>query len=150
MIGVGNRDRGDDAAGLLAAAFLRRRLPPGVAVSAGRPDPVSLFELWEGAERVWLIDAVMSGAPEGTVHRVDVAAQPLLPHPRSRSTHSLGLADGVELARTLGRLPQALIVFGVEAARFPLGGWPSAEVRAGARQAAHAVAGEVAAALAVT
>ena len=147
MIGVGSRDRGDDAAGLLAARFLRRRVPSAVPVTCGSPDPVSLIALWEDADHVWLIDAVVSGAAPGTVHRVDAVTEPLLARPPCRSTHALGLADAVELARVLGRLPHRLVVFGVEAAAFPLGGWPTAEVRAGARAAAHAVAAEVAAAL---
>jgi hydrogenase maturation protease len=146
VIGVGSRDRGDDAAGLIAAAFLRRRLPPGIAVVHGSPDPVSLLDLWEGAERVWLLDAVMSGAETGTVHRIDVRSDPLLPRPRCRSTHALGLAEAVELARVLDRLPPSLILYGIEAAAFTVGGWPSADVRAGARRAAHAILAEVAAA----
>ena len=144
VIGVVNRDRGDDAAGLLAAAFLRTRVPEGVAVVCGSADPVSLFDAWERAERVWLADAVMSGARAGTVHRIDARTQPLLPRPRCRSTHGLGVAEAVELGRTLGRLPQSLIVYGIEATAFAVGGWPSADVREGARRAAGAILAEVA------
>lgn len=146
MIGVGSRERGDDAAGLLAAAFLRTRVPEGVDVVCRSADPVSLFDAWEGAEHVWLVDAVMSGAAAGTVHRIDAGGEGLLPRPRCRSTHGLGVAEAVELARTLGRLPPSLIVYGIEAASFPLGGWPSADVRAGARRAAEAIRAEVTAA----
>jgi hydrogenase maturation protease len=143
VIGVGSRERGDDAAGLLAARFLRTRVPEGVAVVCCSTDPVSLFEAWAGADRVWLTDAVMSGAPAGTVHRIDVARKALLPRPRCRSTHGLGLAEAVELGRTLGRLPRSLVIYGIEAASFPVGGWPSADVRAGARRAAAAIMGEL-------
>jgi hydrogenase maturation protease len=143
VVGIGSAERGDDAAGLLAARFLRMRVPDGVAVVCCSADPVSLFEAWAGADRVWLTDAVMSGAPAGTVHRIDVASQALLPRPRCRSTHGLGLAEAVELGRTLGRLPRSLVIFGIEAASFPIGGLPSAAVRAGARQAAAAIMGEV-------
>ena len=142
---MGSRERGDDAAGLLAAAFLRTRVPEGVAVVWGSADPVSLLDAWEGAERVWLADAVMSGAAAGTVHRIDAHREPLLPRPRCRSTHGLGVAEAIELARALGRLPRDLIVYGIEAASFPVGGWPSAEVRAGARAAAAAIMAELAA-----
>jgi hydrogenase maturation protease len=145
VIGVGSRERGDDAAGLLAARFLRTRVPEGVAVFCCSADPVSLFEAWAGAERVWLTDAVMSGAPAGTVHRIDVATQALLPRPRCRSTHGLGLAEAVELGRTLGRLPRSLVIYGIEAASFRIGGLPSAAVRAGARAAAAAISAELAA-----
>ncbi len=145
MIGVGSRDRGDDAAGLLAARVVRRRVPAAVRVTCGSPDPVSLIGLWEDADDVWLLDAVVSGAAPGTVHRVDAVTERLLARPPCRSTHALGLADAVDLARAVGRLPRRLVVFGVEGEAFALGGWPSAEVRAGARAAAAAVAAEVAA-----
>jgi hydrogenase maturation protease len=147
VIGIGSRNRGDDAAGLLAARFLRRRLPAGVAVTCGSPDPVSLIALWDEAEAVWLIDAVVSGAAPGTVHRVDAVTERLLARPPCRSTHALGLADAVELARAVDRLPRRLVVFGVDATAFPLGGRPTAEVRDGARRAAHAVRAEATAAL---
>jgi hydrogenase maturation protease len=147
VIGVGSRDRGDDAAGLLAARFLRARLPAGVSAAYASPDPVSLIGLWEDAERVWLIDAVVSGAAPGTLHRVDAVTERLPARPPCRSTHALGLADAVELARAVGSLPRRLVVYGVEAAAFSLGAWPTAEVRDGARRAAHAVRAEVAAAL---
>jgi hydrogenase maturation protease len=77
------------------------------------------------------------------VHRIDVATQALLPRPRCRSTHGLGLAEAVELGRTLDRLPRSLVIFGIEAASFPVGGWPSAAVRAGARTAAAAIVAEL-------
>ena len=92
--------------------------------------------------------AVVSGAPPGTVHRFDaVSERAACARPPCRSTHALGLADAVELARALGRLPRRLVVFGIEGAAFPLGGRPTAEVRDGARRAAHAVRAEVTAAL---
>jgi len=143
VIGIGSRERGDDAAGLLAARFLRTRVPEGVTVVCCGADPVSLFDAWARADRVWLADAVMSGAPAGTVHRIEVPGQALLPRPPCRSTHGLGLAEAVELGRTLGRLPRSLVIFGIEAASFDVGGWPSAAVRGGARAAAAAIMAEL-------
>ena len=144
MIGVGSRERGDDAAGLLAARVpAHARAGRASRSSAAAPTPCRCFDAWEGAERVWLVDAVMSGAAAGTVHRIDAAREPLLPRPRCRSTHGLGVAEAVELARALGRLPRSLVVFGIEGASFPVGGWPSADVRAGARRAAAAIAAEL-------
>jgi hydrogenase maturation protease len=34
------------------------------------------------------------------------------------STHRLGLAEALELARALGRLPSSIVVHGIEGARF--------------------------------
>ena len=49
------------------------------------------------------------------------------------STHALGLADAVELARSLGRLPQRVVVYGIEGAAFEFGNGLSAAGRGGGR-----------------
>ena len=114
VIGVGNAARGDDAAGVIAA----RRL--GGIEHHG--DPVALLDVWRGAATAIVIDAVRSGAPPGTVHRFDATAAPLPTQLRgSSSTHALGLAEAIELGRTLGQLPARLIVYGIEGERFEAG-----------------------------
>lgn len=114
VIGVGNAARGDDAAGVIAA----RRL--GGLEHEG--DPVALLHVWCDADTAIVIDAVSSGAPPGTVHRFDATAAPLPTKLRgSSSTHALGLAEAIELGRTLGQLPARLIVYGIEGERFEAG-----------------------------
>lgn len=112
MIGIGNAARGDDAAGLLAA----RRLG-GVEVEG---DATAVIDLLAGAREAVLIDAVRSGAAAGTVHRVDIGTLPA-GLPRPASTHLIGLAEALELARALGRLPPRVTVYGIEGARFAVG-----------------------------
>ena len=113
MIGVGNAARGDDAAGLIAA----RRLG-GIVHEA---DPLALLDIWDDAESVVVIDAVRSGAAPGTIHRFD-ATEPLPAALRSStSTHAVGLAETIELARALRRLPDRLVVYGIEGERFEAG-----------------------------
>jgi hydrogenase maturation protease len=69
-----------------------------------------------------IIDAIQSGAPAGTIHRFDAAAGPLPASLRSStSTHLVSLAETIELARTLGRLPPAVTVYGIEGERYDLG-----------------------------
>lgn len=111
VIGIGNAARGDDAAGLIVA----RRL--GGVEHEG--DPVALLDVWRGADRAVVVDAVSSGAAPGTVQRFDAAAAPLPAHLRSStSTHAFGLAEAIELGRALGRLPPELTVYGIEGERF--------------------------------
>jgi len=114
VIGLGNAARGDDAAGLIAA----RRL--GGLAHEG--DPLALLDVWDGAAHAVVIDAVRSGAEPGTVHRFDAVAAPLPARLRtSTSTHAVGLAEAIELARSLGRLPDRMIVHGIEGGRFEAG-----------------------------
>jgi hydrogenase maturation protease len=123
---VGNPWRGDDAVGLEVARRLRGLVAADVLEREG--EPTSLIDAWEGAEAVWLVDAVRSGAAPGTVHRLDAAEGELPAELFRGSTHHLGLPEAVELARALGRLPDRLVVFGVEAAGFEAGAELSREV----------------------
>jgi hydrogenase maturation protease len=128
-IGLGNELRGDDAAGLLVARAIRDRAGAGIEAAEHEGEPVALLDLWEGAELVVVADAVGgSGAAPGTVHRFDAGEGPLPALFGGPSTHALGLAETIELARALGRLPARLIVFGIEGERFGAGERPSAAV----------------------
>jgi hydrogenase maturation protease len=127
IIGCGNRDRGDDAAGLIAAERLRGR---GVAAGICSGEPSELLEAWAGADQVILIDAVQTGSPTGTVHVWNGQNPPKFSM-SSGSTHGLGLSEAIELARALGRLPEKLRIYGIEGASFGIGSGLSREVDPG-------------------
>ena len=126
VIGLGNEWRGDDGIGPEVARRLGGRVLGG--------EPIGLVEAFDGADEVVLVDAVRSGAPPGTVHVFEAGSEPL---PATlfgaSSTHALGLAEAVELARSLGRLPRRVLVYGIEGAAFSFG-------KALSRQAADAAA----------
>lgn len=126
MIGVGNEFAGDDAAGLLVARALAGRGMFDIAETSGlMTDLVALFE---GRGRVVIVDACVSGAAAGTVGWFDLSAGPLPPDLRTVSSHGLGVAEAVELARTLGLCPRECLLAVIEGARFALGEPPSAPV----------------------
>jgi hydrogenase maturation protease len=106
-------------------------------------EPTALMSAWDGAEAVWLVDAVSSGAEAGAVHRLDVSAEPLPAGLFRASTHHFGLADAIELARALGRLPERTIVYGIEGARFTAGGELTPEVAAAVPGVAASIRREV-------
>jgi hydrogenase maturation protease len=136
---LGSPWRGDDGVGPAVAERLRAR---GIATLAC--DPSALLERWVGAAGVVVVDAVRSGAPPGTLHRIDATRMPLPAWGVPTSTHALGLADTVELARTLGRLPAHLVVFGVQVGATTTGAGLSPAVAAALDPLADAVAGELA------
>jgi len=106
-------------------------------------DGAALLESWQDADAVILIDAVRSGAKPGTIHRLDANAQPVAKKFFRFSTHAFGLAEAVELARALGRLPPRLIVYGVEGKSFEAGVGLSPEVEGAVDVVAERVLGEV-------
>jgi hydrogenase maturation protease len=121
VIGVGNRLRGDDGAGVAVAQRLRDRVPPGIEVVSCDEEPSRLMDAWEGADSAVLVDTVSSGAPAGTLHRFEAGDEAIPAHTFRSSTHAIGIAETIELARALGRLPRRVRVYGIEAGGFTTG-----------------------------
>jgi hydrogenase maturation protease len=136
IIGVGNPDRSDDAAGLLVAQRLRE---PGVEAREHTGDPLALIDVWEGASEVIVIGTVVSGAAPGTLTSWDAVRSPLPTDQFCGSTHAFGLAETVEIARRLGRLPASLEIYGIEGAIFELGGSLSSKVAAAVERVAQEI-----------
>ena len=114
IIGIGS-PFGDDACGLAAARQLADPPPAGSEVIAADRPGAGLIELLDGVEATILIDAVRSGSPPGTLHDLDL--RELLRSPvRVVSSHDLGVAEAVQLAAALGRLPARGRLLGIETA----------------------------------
>lgn len=117
-LGVGNALRRDDGAGPWIAQQLAQA---GLRAQIWEADGGGLIELFAGEPSLVLIDATHGSAPPGSITRFDAVATPL-PRPLFRnSTHEFGLAEAVEIARRLGRLPARLEVIGIEGADFSHG-----------------------------
>ena len=115
IIGVGNRDRGDDGAGVAVVEALT-----GCATYVVDAGALDMFNLWSETDDVVVVDAMRSGARPGTVRSFDVRETPL-PGETFASTHSFGPAAGIELARALGRMPTSIEVIGIEAGDLTVG-----------------------------
>lgn len=145
IIGVGNAERGDDGAGIAAARQLAAALragsehPSDLVISEQSGEGASLIESWRGFERVVLIDAVRAGGLPGTIHRIDIHAKRLPSGFFHYSTHAFSIAEAVELARVLGDLPPAMLVYGIEGADFR----PGSRLTTAVERAVAAVVGEI-------
>ena len=137
VIGIGNPDRGDDAVGPRVVEHLRASSPADLELRTVRGDMLALFDCWADARTVVLVDAMQSGAPSGTVKRIDASAGEVGAELGSFvSTHAFSLAEAIALARSLGRLPERLLVYGVEAVNLE----PAAPLSAAVERAVPAVA----------
>lgn len=145
IIGIGNEHRGDDAVGVLIARRLagsQLRIGCGIGQSICRiieanGEGASLIESWQGYEQVILIDAVAPGpttGPTGHIHCIDVRDHQLPSSFFHYSTHAFSLAEAVELARVLGLLPPAMIVYGIVGRSFGAGDVLSGQVAASAER----------------
>jgi hydrogenase maturation protease len=139
VVAVGNALRGDDAVGIAVAARLRGRLPDGTELVECEQEPSRLLDAWEGAEVALVVDACCCGLAPGTVHRFDASGEPLPARVFRSSTHAFGVADAVEVARALARLPARLLVYGVEGTDFRTGAGLSPAVEAAVGHVADAI-----------
>lgn len=120
IIGVGT-EYGDDAFGLLVAQRLATRQFEDIDVITHSGEGASLIETWQGYSKVVIVDACQSGAALGTKCRFDCAIERIPIKFFRYSTHAFGVAEAIETARALGRLPNSLIVLGVEGSGFVAG-----------------------------
>ena len=117
ILGLGNPIVSDDSVGLRVAEALKGRLAdrPDVEVSEDYWGGLRLMERLIGYERAIVIDAICTGAPPGTLHRLtpgDLGTQ------RSASAHDVNLATALEFGRLSGvSLPanERIILVGIEA-----------------------------------
>ena len=137
IVACGNPDRGDDAAGPLVADRLRSL---GIPAEKRTGEGLDLLESWSGAESVIIVDAVVTGAPAGTISVWDAHRAPVVRDVFRASTHAFGVAEAVDLGRALGRLPKSLTIYGIEAAQFEQGSPPSPPVLAAVEQLAFRIA----------
>ncbi len=100
VIGIGQPAAGDDGVGIAVARALRQRtLPAGVEVHE-TTDSGRLIELLDGIRRAILIDALVIDDSPGTTRCLvpeELATYPPLP----LSSHGIGVAEAVGIARTL-------------------------------------------------
>lgn len=134
IIGCGNCDRGDDAAGVLVARRLRARIEtpgaeiPNVEIIEQSGESISLMDCWTGDDQVILVDTTAPSGTPGQVRVWDAHAETLPPEVFPCSTHDFGVREGVELARAMNRLPPRLQIYGIEGKQFSLGAPLSPEV----------------------
>jgi hydrogenase maturation protease len=143
VVGIGTRYRKDDAAGLMVAESLRTQLPAGATLIEHEGEGVALMESLQGWRAAILIDAMNSGARRGTVHRFEAKTHALPAAIFRHSTHALSVADGIELGRALERLPQHLVVFGIEGSDFNAGVPLSPEVESSVPEVVRRVLEEI-------
>jgi hydrogenase maturation protease len=121
VIGVGNPDRGDDGAGREVVRRLAAAGPPHVRVVETEGEATTILGHLERASSAFLIDACVSGAPPGTVRRIDLAQEPLPSAHYGLSSHGFGLAEAIALAQSLGTLPPSCIIYAIEGENFEIG-----------------------------
>jgi hydrogenase maturation protease len=117
ILGLGNPLITDDSIGLRVVEALGPRLAgrDDVEVSEDYWGGLRLMERMIGFDRAIVVDAIQTGAPPGTIHRLTPDG---IPTQRSASAHDMNLATALEFGRQAGmHLPpnEAIRLVGIEA-----------------------------------
>lgn len=142
-IGIGNEFRRDDGIGIEVARVLRTMKLPHVRVIEQTGEGAALMDAWAGAERVILVDAVLSGQIAGTIYRINAHEQKIPRDFFSYTTHAFSVAEAIEMARTLNQLPPVLLVYGIEGKDFSEGTGLSRVVEEAVQQVLEQIVGEI-------
>ena len=117
VIGLGNPIVCDDSVGLRVARELRARLADRTDVEVEEDcwGGLRLMERMAGYQRAIVIDAIQTGAPPGTLHRLTPGS---IPTQRSASAHDVNLPTALAFGRQAGLVLPAdedVLLVGIEA-----------------------------------
>jgi hydrogenase maturation protease len=136
---LGNDLLADDAFGLVAAEYLRERLPPAVDVVFSAEAGFAMLDYLEDTSLLVVVDVILTGkTPPGTVsvfRTEDLRGAP------GNSPHYVGLFESLDLGRAIGMaVPDEVAIVVVEAADLlTIGGAMHPDVRAAVTKVAERV-----------
>jgi hydrogenase maturation protease len=91
---------------------------PAVDVMVSTAEPSWLMERWSSVETVVLVDAILDDSAPGRIVTFDATDEPLPAEFDALSSHGFGVPAAIELARSLGSLPDHLVVIGIAGDNF--------------------------------
>jgi hydrogenase maturation protease len=144
ILGLGNPLQGDDGVGCRVAQELEERtLPDGVEVMDGGTPGVGLLNLFEGRQRVIIVDAAEMGRSPGEWVRFQPEDVTLTGSGQRFSLHRSGVADALALARELRIALPEIVIYGVQPERVDWNDRLSPKVGGAVPQVIEAVLKEV-------
>ncbi len=144
ILGVGNTLYGDDGLGVRVAEELtRHNLPAGVAVEVAAVSGINLVLRMDGWKRVIIIDAVQMGEKPGAWRRFRAEDVRYFAGGQGLSLHETGVAQALELAEALGKLPEEVLIYGVEPERLEISEELSPPVQAAIPEIIKHILGEL-------
>lgn len=118
VLGIGNILVGDDGFGPRVLEDLQtREIPENVELIDAGVGGMSILSWIEDADKIIIIDSVQTGnEPVGTVYRFTDKEMP----PSNMfmlSLHDLNLVDTINIGRVVQKMPEEIIIYGVEVIR---------------------------------
>lgn len=107
---------GDDGAGNHVAEALRNeKLPPNVAVFDAETRAFDVLEHMDGSDRAIIVDAYSKGGKPGSIYRFRLNPQnDIMDESLNLSTHDLNFIDALKAGRGIYKLPDEIVIIGIE------------------------------------
>jgi hydrogenase maturation protease len=137
VVGIGNPFRGDDGAGWAVIDALEAK-NINVPLCKQRGDIAELLDVFAQYSNVYLVDACT-----GVNVRIDVQEQSIPEDNPQTSTHGMGIAQAVALAKNLNLLPKKLILYAIAGKNFNIGDPLSPSLDLEINRVANAIEGEI-------
>lgn len=118
ILGCGNTLMGDDGVGIRVIEKLQEmKLPENVEIIDAGVGGMAILSWIEDADKVVIVDAVQTGnEPAGTVY--EFTDKELPPSEMFMlSLHDLNLVDTINVGRVVQKMPEVIVIIGVEVKR---------------------------------
>lgn len=136
VVGFGNILMADDGVGVhviyaLQDPSIARRLPPTVEFIDGGTNALDVIMSLDDVDKLVIVDAVKTGGSPGEIHRFDNFTAVSLQNTRieNLSLHDVNLIDALKIAGKINRLPEKIILMGIEPKEIKLSMELSEEVK---------------------
>ncbi len=118
ILGIGNKFRSDDGAGVAAAEKIKKFGVEKFDVKIIDGEGTDIMESWKGYDNVIIIDAVQKNGSSGKIYEINACEEELQSDFFNYSSHAFGLAEAINVSRVMNKLPKSLIVYGIEGQHF--------------------------------
>lgn len=118
ILGIGNKFRSDDGAGVVAAESILKSGINKFDVKILDGEGTEIMEVWKDYDNVIIIDAVQNNGSSGKIHEINANDMVLESDFFNYSSHAFGLAEAINVAKVMNKLPKFLIVYGIEGDHF--------------------------------
>jgi len=143
IVGVGNVLLSDEGVGIHVVRALREiSLPSHVTIYEFGTRGLGILEAVEGFRKMVIVDAVRSGAPPGSIKRWRLGELIDANAPRMTSLHEMDLLTILKIGRATAKLPNEVVIVGIEPKVLSLGLELSPELKARFRELLDSVVKE--------
>lgn len=118
ILGIGNKYRSDDGAGIACAEIIKKSKIENFDVKFIDGEGTGIMEEWNGYDKVIIIDAVKKEGSSGKIHEINANEEILESDFFHYSSHAFGLAEAINVSKVMNKLPELLIVYGIEGEHF--------------------------------